>query len=96
MTDDNIRDFIDERLKRIESKLDRALEDVGNLKQRTGHTETMMAGLKTDIAHLHTIAAEHSNRFDSLDDHLDRIERRLALKDDDDDRPSPFPSLPAE
>lgn len=54
-------------LRRMDAKLDRIGEDVGDLKVRVGILEQQYAAM--------------SNRIDRIETRLDRIERRLDLVD---------------
>ena len=55
----------DERMARMDEKLDRVLDDVQNLKVRMTHVEEGLAGV--------------NRRLDRLDDRVERIEKRLDL-----------------
>ena len=57
----------DERAARMDSKLDRVIEDVRDLKVRMTHVEEGLAGV--------------NRRLDRLDDRVERIEKRLDLVD---------------
>ncbi|MGB0696852.1 MAG: hypothetical protein ACPGOY_14465 [Rhodospirillaceae bacterium] len=52
-------------LRRIDEKIDRVIDDIRELKQRTGALEEGQASL--------------SRRIDRMEDRLDRIEKRLDL-----------------
>jgi hypothetical protein len=56
-----------EQNRRMEAKLDRALDDLADIKARTTGTEEALAGV--------------NRRLDRLDTRADRIERRLELAD---------------
>jgi archaellum component FlaC len=56
---------IQDRLTRIETRMDRLIDDVQDLKVRTTHMEEGLAGV--------------NRRMDRLDERVERIERRLDL-----------------
>ncbi len=74
MSDDNVRDFVAERFRRTDEKLDRILEAVETVTARLASLENQVAALRQDFVRL-----EH--RVDGFDTRLSRIERRLELKD---------------
>ncbi|MDQ0392697.1 hypothetical protein J3R73_002489 [Labrys monachus] len=57
---------------RMDAKLDRMVEDLGDLKTRVGN-------LETEVAHVHVQMTGLSVRIDRIEGRLDRIERRLDL-----------------
>ena len=59
-------------MRRIDAKLDRALDGLSDLKERVGAVETGLAGLSTSITGL-------SRRVDRVEARLDWIDRRLDL-----------------
>jgi archaellum component FlaC len=61
-------------LRRIDAKLDRVIDDVGDLKIRMTDVEEKLA--KVDLA-----IAGVNRRIDRVENRLDRIERRLDLID---------------
>lgn len=61
-------------LRRIDGKVDRIAEDVRDLKIRMTSIERQIGELRVDIAGL-------AARQDRADDRLDRIERRVDLRD---------------
>ena len=67
-------ELIFETLKNIQGTLARHGDDLREIKERLGHTETQIGGLAMQYATL-------SNRLDRLDLRLERIERRLDLQD---------------
>lgn len=77
MTDEqeNVRDFVAERFRRTDEKLDRLLEAVGTVTARLASLENQVVALRQDFVRL-----EH--RVDGFDGRLSRIERRLELKDE--------------
>jgi hypothetical protein len=55
------------------------IEDMRDMRRRMSNLEASFAGLRTDVAHLHTVAAQQSSRSDDIVDRLERIEKRLNL-----------------
>ena len=56
-----------EMLRRVDGKLDRVIDDLGDLKIRTTHVEEGLAGV--------------NRRLDRIETRVDRIEKRLDLTD---------------
>ena len=65
-------ELIFETLKHIQATLARHGDDLREIKERLGHTETQIGGLAAQYASL-------SVRLDRLDARLERVERRLDL-----------------
>ncbi|MCI0468022.1 MAG: tropomyosin [Beijerinckiaceae bacterium] len=65
-------DLIFEYLRRIDTKLDRVIEEVGDLKIRMTAVEERIAQVELSIAGI-------NRRIDRIEARLDRIERRLDL-----------------
>ncbi len=61
-------------LRRLDEKVDRALDDMCEVKQR-------LSSVEFSVAHLHGDFAAQSGRIDKLESRLDRIEQRLDLRD---------------
>jgi predicted nucleic acid-binding Zn-ribbon protein len=59
-------------LRRIDTKLDRLIDDVADLKSR-------MTGVELELGRLSVRVAETNARIDRIEVRLDRIERRLDL-----------------
>jgi hypothetical protein len=59
-------------LRQMDTKLDRIVEDVGDLKRR-------MTSIEGQVSLLHGDFANQSIRIDRIEGRLDRIERRLDL-----------------
>jgi tetrahydromethanopterin S-methyltransferase subunit G len=59
---------------RLDEKVDRALDDLREIKQR-------LSSVEVSVAHLHGDFAAQSGRIDKLENRLDRIEQRLDLRD---------------
>jgi predicted nucleic acid-binding Zn-ribbon protein len=62
-------------LRRLDAKLDRIIDDVGDLKGR-------MTGVELELGRLSVRVAETNARIDRIEVRLDRIERRLDLVED--------------
>jgi chromosome segregation ATPase len=61
-------------LRRLDEKVDQVRDDIRELKTRMGRVEV-------SLADVHGQLAEHSVRFDRLGARLERIERRLELRE---------------
>jgi tetrahydromethanopterin S-methyltransferase subunit G len=61
-------------LRRLDEKVDRALDDLREIKQR-------LSSLEVSVAHVHGDFAAQSQRIDKLEHRLDRIGQRLDLRD---------------
>jgi len=70
-----------ERLNRFEDKLDQVVELLRELKIRQNETHAAVVGLRRDQANDAEVVAHVQTRLDSLAAKIDRIERRLDLKD---------------
>lgn len=66
-------------LRRMDEKLDRVLEDVGDMKLRMTLLETRMAQLEKSNGNLYESLAVVGARVDRIDARLARMERRLDL-----------------
>jgi predicted nucleic acid-binding Zn-ribbon protein len=64
--------LIFEYLRRLDTKLDRVIEDIGDLKIRMTAVEERIAQVELSIAGI-------NRRIDRVEARLDRIERRLDL-----------------
>jgi len=70
-----------ERLNCFEDKLDQVLEMLRELQIRQNDTHAAVVGLRRDQAHDAEVVAHVQTRLDSLAAKIDRIERRLDLRD---------------
>jgi predicted nuclease with TOPRIM domain len=61
-------------LRGLDEKVDRALDDLREIKQR-------LTSVEVSIVRLHGDFAVQSGRIDRLESRLDRIEQRLDLRD---------------
>ena len=59
-------------LRSLDEKVDRARDDMREIKQR-------LSSVEVSVARLHGAFAAQSGRIDKLESRLDRIERRLDL-----------------
>jgi chromosome segregation ATPase len=73
----SLREFIHERFRRTDERLDRALADLGDLKQRVTAVEQQAVAVRRDIVTVEEAVARQGARLDRIDSRLDRIERRL-------------------
>lgn len=80
MTDETANLLL-EMLQRMRVDMDLMRSDIRDIKLRMTSLEESIAGLRGDIANLHTVAALHAGRMDRIEDRLARIERRLDLVD---------------
>jgi septal ring factor EnvC (AmiA/AmiB activator) len=78
---DNVESLVLEHLRairvdiaRVERKQDETITQLGRL-------ELAVAGLRRDVAHTDEAAAEQGLRIDHLAERIDRIERRLELRE---------------
>ena len=62
------------RLHRMDDKLDRLLDRVGEL-------TTRMSSLEALVAHIHGDMAAQSVRLDQLSNRIEKVERRRELRD---------------
>jgi hypothetical protein len=77
----DIKEFIHERFARADAKLDRLIELVGGIADRLASAEKQIAGLRVDFAHMREDLVRVDHRLDAFGKRLDRIERRLELRD---------------
>jgi hypothetical protein len=74
----DVLDYLREQFARVNTRLDRIAEDVGEVKQRLTTLEIQVGGLvATEQSHY----AQTMSRLDRFEARLDRIERRLDLTD---------------
>jgi phage shock protein A len=77
-----VENLLLEHLKRFQAGQDRIEHKLGELVTRVGQLEVSLAGLRTDVGHVHETSAGMSVRLDRLSERLERIERRLDLRVD--------------
>lgn len=68
-------EFVHERYRRADAKLDRVLADLGDLKPR-------MAAVEVQLGYLTAAVGRTNERIDGVSVRLDHIERRLDLTDE--------------
>jgi hypothetical protein len=67
-----------ERLREIRGMLGAVTQDVADIKSRLGRMESQTA---VSLSQLQVTLAEHSTRFDRIDERLAHLERRANLVD---------------
>lgn len=81
--DTGIADFVHERFRRIDGKLDRILDAIETLTRRVGSLEARMTTLEQNqahgFAHLHERIDLMQGQLDKVNERLGRIEKRLDL-----------------
>jgi hypothetical protein len=80
MTED-IREFVHERSRRTDEKLDKVVELLTGFAPRLNSLEQQVAGLRVDFAHRREDLVRIEHRLDRTDARLNHIERRLELVD---------------
>lgn len=80
---ESVADFVHERFRRIDGKLDRILDAVETLTRRQGSIEARMTTLEQNqahgFAHLHERIDLMQGQLDKVNERLARIEKRLDL-----------------
>ena len=76
---DDLKEFVHERFRRTDEKLDKMIELLGGFTLRLASVERQVAGLRVDFAQLREDVVRIEHRIDSADARLERIERRLDL-----------------
>lgn len=76
---DSAENLIIEHLRHIRGRVDRIVEDMGDLKQRMSSLETAMVSVKRGVAAGDETDARQQTSLDRLLDRIERIERRLDL-----------------
>lgn len=69
-------------LRRMDAKLDRALEEIAELKLRQNETHRAVLALRREQTSDAETVAHVQARLDRLGDRLDRVERRLDIHDE--------------
>jgi flagellar capping protein FliD len=81
--DTGIADFVHERFRRIDGKLDRILDAIETLTRRQSSLEARMTALEQNqahgFAHLHERIDLMQGQLDKVNERLGRIEKRLDL-----------------
>ncbi len=78
---DQTENLIIEHLKRFHAGQERIEHRLEEIVQRIGHVEMSVASLRKDFAHGEEASAAMAVRFDRMSDRIDRIERRLELRE---------------
>jgi archaellum component FlaC len=81
MTDDIIKDFVHERFRRIDEKLDKVLAASETTIARLASIENRMTSLESSVVHVHERLDGVQKQLDHTGGRLDRIERRIDLAD---------------
>lgn len=68
-------------VRRLDDRLDNVERRLVELRDRVGGLERGQADISIRIGHVETNVATIGVRIDRIDDRLDRVERRLELKD---------------
>jgi uncharacterized coiled-coil protein SlyX len=76
-----LEEFIHERYRRADAKLDRVLGDLADIKGRLSSLEEKVVGVRRDIAAMDEAVVRQTIRIDRIDARLDRIEKRLDLRE---------------
>jgi uncharacterized coiled-coil protein SlyX len=78
---DDTKDFVHERFRHIDAKLDRILASNEATNVRLASIERRMTSLEGTVVEVHERMDGMQNQLDSMGQRLDRIERRLELTD---------------
>lgn len=77
-----IENLMLEILKRIQADVGDLRTRMTGIESRLGSLETVVAGMRRDLAHMYGDVVEQQVRMDQLTARVERIERRLELRDD--------------
>jgi predicted trehalose synthase len=78
---DNVENLLLEHLRAIRTDLAGLREDLRELKTRQTETHTAVLGLRRDQIHDAETTAHIQSKMDRFDERIDRIERRLDLRE---------------
>jgi septal ring factor EnvC (AmiA/AmiB activator) len=78
---DNVENLVLEHLRAISADIARMERKQDEVITRLGRLELAVAGLRRDMAHTDEAAAEQNVRMDHLAERVERIERRLELRE---------------
>lgn len=78
---DNVENLVLEHLRAIRGDMARMERKLDETISRLGRLELAVAGLRRDMAHTDEAAAEQSVRIDHLAERVERLERRLELRE---------------
>lgn len=82
VADENVREFVHERFRATDAKLDRLLFELQTITRRLTSLESRFTSLDHSVAHVHERIDVSQQQLDGIGHKLDRIERRLNLTDD--------------
>lgn len=82
MTPEELASVTLEHLRHIRARVDQIADDMTDLKLRIGGLETSMVLVKREIAHGDEADARQQLSLDKLAARVERIERRLELRDE--------------
>ena len=82
MTDmTNVESLVLEHLRAIRSDLGDVKDRLYHVETRLGSLEVTVAGVRRDLAHIYGDSVEQNVRYDQLNRRIERIEKRLELKE---------------
>ena len=82
MTDmSNIDSLVLEQLRLIRTTLSDHTERFNRIESRLGNLELTVAGVRRDLAHMYGDVVEQHVRYDQFNTRIERIERRLDLRE---------------
>lgn len=82
MTDmSNIDSLVLEQLRLIRTTLSDHTERFNRIESRLGNLELTVAGVRRDLAHMYGDVVEQHVRYDQFNARIERIERRLDLRE---------------
>jgi uncharacterized coiled-coil protein SlyX len=79
---DNIDSLVLEHLRAITAGQDGLDERLGRVESRLTNLEVTTAGLRRDLAHMDAEVVEQNAGYDALRARVERIERRLEIRED--------------
>lgn len=78
---DNVQSIVIEHLRALRAGQDRIEADLGDIKGRLSAVETGLNGVRRDLVALAEADARLQVAMDRMGDRVDRIERRLELRE---------------
>lgn len=78
---DNVENMVIEWMRRLDTKMDKVISDMTDVKQRLNRIEVGQAKQYHESADHYLADAAQNGRYDLIMDRMDRIERRLELRD---------------
>lgn len=82
MTPEELASVTLEHLRLIRAQQSDQGEQLGRIESRLSSLENTVAGMRRDLAHMYGDVVEGHTRMDQLTSRIERIERRLNLRDD--------------